>query len=103
MAAFWDVLLTDAKAAMMLVAPMLVLSLPASGTGALLGARSRGVVSGGQLLRMVRRGVLVGTGAALVLSMIVQLSLTAEGLPLVFGRRAFGDQGSLLLIFVSPA
>jgi len=103
MAAFWDVLLTDAKAAIFLVAPMMLLALPASAIGALVGARGKGAVLRGQLLRMVGRGVVVGTGAALVLSMIVQVSLTAEGLPLVFGRRAFGEQGSLPLIFVSPA
>src|SRR4051812_20493227 len=102
MAAFWDVLWTDAKAAIFLVAPMMLLALPASAIGALVGARSVGVLSWGKVLWMIGRGVLVGTGAALVLSMIVQFSLTAEGLPLVFGRRAFGEQGSLPLIFASP-
>jgi hypothetical protein len=103
MAAFWDVLWTDTKAALILVAPMLLLSLPASVIGVLLGAWSRSLVSWRQLRRMIGRGVLVGTGAAFVLSMIVQFSLAAEGLPLAFGRRALGEEGSLHLILLSPA
>src|SRR5690242_20995221 len=103
MNAFWDVLWTDFKATMILVAPMMLLSLPASLVGALLGARGQGALSRRQLRRITARGVMVGTGAALVLSMIVQYVTAAEGLPLAFGRLAFGDQGLLPLIFASVA
>jgi hypothetical protein len=102
MAAFWDVLWTDAKGAMLLVAPMMLLSLPASGVGALLGARSRDTVSWRQLRRTAARGVIIGAAAALILSMILQYLVAAEGLPLAFGR-VFGDQGWLQLISASAA
>lgn len=103
MAAFWDVLWTDARAAMTHVAPMLVLSLPTSAIGALFGARTQGVVSWGQLRRIIGTAALGGIGAALFLSMILQFSFAAEGLPLAFGRGSFSDQGLLQLILVSPA
>jgi hypothetical protein len=76
---FWDVLWSDTKALVLFVAPMLILALPASSLAALFGAMNRRL-SWGRLVRAMGRGVVSGTGAALVLSMLIEFSLKAEGL-----------------------
>lgn len=101
MNAFWDVLWSDTKATAILLGPMLLLTVPGSGLGALLGVCVLGRGSWNRVGLKVARGVVLGTAVALVVSMLLEFSLKTEGLPLV--RRAFSDQTMLPLILAAPA
>ena len=72
---FWDVLWSDTKALAVFVAPMLLLSLPTSALGGLLGTANVRFGSWDQLLSAIRRGVMLGAAAAMVISMLVEFSL----------------------------
>jgi hypothetical protein len=97
---FWDVLWSDTKALALFATPMLVLAVPASALAALFGAVNWGLGSWNGLLRAIGRGVLVGTGSALILSMLIEFSLKAEGL--TYGRRALRDVATLRLWLAAP-
>src|SRR5262245_13217707 len=101
MHAFWDVLWSDTKGLAIFIAPMLLLTLPASFLGsALFGQRNTGATSQRRWWRPNWRVVALGMAAAVVLSMVLEFSLIAEGLPL--GRRTWRDPGVLQLILLSP-
>src|SRR3954471_24586922 len=97
---FWDVLWSDTKAFALFAAPMLVLAVPASALAAMCGAANWGLRSWTGFLRAVGRGVLIGTTAALVISMLIELTLKAEGL--AEGRRALREVAMLQLFLTAP-
>src|SRR5438876_4539576 len=97
---FWDVLWSDTKALALFATPMLVLALPASALAAIFGAVNWGLGSWTGLFRAICRGVVIGTGLALVLSMLIEFSLKAEGLK--EGRRALRDVATLQLCLAAP-
>lgn len=97
---FWDVLWSDTKALALFAAPMLVLAVPASALAAMLGATKWRLGSWGALLGAISRGVIIGTASALVLSMLIEFSLKAEGL--TYGRRALRDVATWQLCLAAP-
>src|SRR6476620_8805111 len=97
---FWDVLWSDTKAFALFAVPMLALAVPASALAAMFGAVNWGLGSWSGFFRAIGRGVLIGTGAALVISMLIEFSFKAEGLP--FGRKALRDVAMLQLCLAAP-
>src|SRR5438309_4592744 len=97
---FWVALCCDTKALARFAAPMLVLAVPASALAAMLGAVNWGLGAWTGLLRAICRGVVIGTGLALVLSMLIEFSLKVEGL--TYGRRALRDVATLQLCLAAP-
>jgi len=97
---FWDVLWSDTKAFALFAVPMLVLAVPASALAAMVGSVNWGLGSWSGFFRAIGRGVLIGTGLALVISMLIEFSFKAEGLP--FGRKALRDVAMLQLCLAAP-
>jgi hypothetical protein len=98
--AFWDVVWSDALALIAFVAPMLVFALAASALGTGLAAIRFGLRSRGRLLRAIGGGMFAGTLAAIVVSMVVEFGLTAEGLP--YCAQVLREQATWQLWLVSP-
>jgi hypothetical protein len=77
---FWEVLSADCRAFVAFACPMLLLSAPVSALAALCGAVNYGLDSWRRLMQATLRGTLMGTAAALGLSMLIEYALTLEGL-----------------------
>ena len=80
MQAFWDVLWSDVTALAKFALPMLLLSLPTSALGALLGAVGYSLGSWTRLARVIVRGAIVGSLAIVVLGMLLEYTFRLEGL-----------------------
>jgi hypothetical protein len=97
---FWDVLFADARGLALFAAPMLLMGLPASALGGLLGSRHAADRISRRLRSSIGQGMLLGTAAALAISMLVEFSLKAEGFS--EGRRALRDSATWQLCLAAP-
>jgi hypothetical protein len=97
---FWDVFWSDAKALVQFALPMLALALPVSVLAAGFGALHYGFGSWWRLVRAALGGFLIGTTTAVALSMLVEFSLTAEGLR--DSRRAIREVATWQLCLAGP-
>jgi len=97
---FWDVFWSDAASLAVFVTPMLGLALPASMLGARVGAAVATDRQKGAWRPAMWRGTAVGVAAALVISMLLEFSLKAEGLPT--GRTALREMASVELCLAAP-
>jgi hypothetical protein len=97
---FWDVFWSDVRALVVFALPMLVVSLPVSFLAALLGGVNFGVGSWSRVARSAMRGFLLGSLTAIVVSMSIELLLTAEGFP--ESRRAIRAAANWQLFLAGP-
>jgi hypothetical protein len=98
--AFWDVVFSDALALVAFVAPMLLFSFVASAIGAGVGADRSVPWVRGPFLRAVGGGMFAGTIVAILVSMVVEMGLKAEGLP--YGAQVLREHATIQLWLFSP-